>query len=86
MKTGNRWVKLNIYAHEKHETVIQTLKAEDWGQFLVVRLGGLDNVQTLNAIHEELRKLQGSRYEHVILIPDSLDVEFFGIEEWKDNE
>lgn len=81
-KTSGKLVKLLVYRHESEKvTLVDTIEADDWGDFLIVAM----DLEALS--HPELARLQEifedfsqSMQKRMILMPKRWDVEFYGIE------
>lgn len=71
-------VKLNIYEHQKEQTIINELSAESWDQFLIIRVEGFDN----SSFDEIIRMAQKSYPDKKVFLMDkSADISFFGVKE-----
>jgi hypothetical protein len=81
-KTSGKLVKLLVYRHESEKvTIVDTIEANDWGDFLIVAMDlealSSPELARLQEIFEDFSK---SMQKRMILMPKRWDVEFYGIE------
>ena len=80
--SGNR-VKLYTYQHEPNETIIDTYQAESWEDFLIIHLKAKVTQQEIAALQVNIKEAEVWRNKHVIIMPEGMDIEFYGITDSK---
>lgn len=80
--SGNR-VKLYTYQHEPNETIVDTYQAESWEDFLIIHLKAKVTQQEIAALQANIKEAQRWQNKHVIIMPEGMDIEFYGITDSK---
>lgn len=81
-KTG-KLVKLVIYRHASEKvTVVDTIEADDWGDFLVVAMD-LESLseEEYNNLQIVFSEFSEKMQKQLILVPKSWSVEFYGVQQ-----
>lgn len=69
-------VKLVIYRHVSENIEVDSIEAEDWGDFLIVHL----NAEQIHPeIMQQLSEGFANMQKRVIIVPREWDVEFYGV-------
>lgn len=80
-KNGKKLVKLYLYRHESKETVVDGIKATDWGDFLVVAINTAEiPEESILEIQEIFSRYNALTEKEVLLVPREWNLEFYGIE------
>lgn len=81
MKQKNRLVKLYIYQFENEKIYIDQQEAEDFGEFIIIRL---DSQTIRDQVHiEELQNKFTETFpgKKVLIVDQALDLAFYGFRE-----
>lgn len=81
MTRTSKIVRIYFYLYDKERTIIDSFEADDWGDFLVVRVKGLDDegaLQAYETMRENMAQLNPSK--QFIIVPDNLDIDLYGVE------
>lgn len=82
MTIGTR-KKIYFYRHEMNETIIDIYDAQEWDDFLIVKVGNsLAPVtqEMIDQVSDVLDKMNTEKYSQIIVMPADLDIDFYGIE------
>ena len=76
---GTKMIKLQVYQHSHEETVIDQFEAEEYDDFMIIRVRfDMDHqYQMMEALEQIANRLE----KRVIAIPYDLDIEFYGVKE-----
>jgi len=72
--------KLYAYLYESERIVVDSFEADDWGDFMIVRIKGLgdDAYHVYEEARQAIQELApGKKF---VIVPDGLEIEFYGVE------
>jgi hypothetical protein len=77
---SNKPLKLYVYETQPEKTYIHSFEADDFNDFMLVKLGKMtaeEHLNTVDTLRTELDKIYPDK--QLIIISDGLDISFYGI-------
>jgi hypothetical protein len=79
---GLKSVKLYICEDQPNETIIESFQAKEWDDFVLITFSGDPRLIDMEGISETLN--QTFKDKKILLMPEELNLKFYGVREEQD--